>query len=281
MLVRWDTGEQETIQLPAQDPGGEGGAQPGAPEVVAAGPATGCAPRRTPPADPSRRTTAGSRSQQRRNLTAGHQVRPAAAHRSAVQPAGQWPEAPARTTRRTRHGRPAGQRHRRPPQHDGALGAPPGTRGGRARRRRPAGSLSASADDSGAATQGSGGYAATSPGVDGAGPGAGTGSTDPSQPQRLDEQLLAGTTADKVEAAALAKYPGATVVRIETRWDGVYEAHLTTSAGQPVTVEVDKSFTVTGTESMGPGGPGGHGGPGQPTGQPVRRVRDDVDRLRP
>ena len=131
-----------------------------------------------------------------------------------------------------------------------------------------AGSLSASADDSGTATQGSGGYAATSPGVDGAGPGGGTGSTDPSQPQRPDEQLLTGTTADKVEAAALAKYPGATVVRIETDSDGVYEAHLTTSAGQPVTVEVDKSFAVTGTESMGSGGPGGHGGPGQQPGQP-------------
>ena len=93
--------------------------------------------------------------------------------------------------------------------------------------------------------------------------GAGTG--DPSQPQRPDEELLTGTTADKVEAAALAKYPGATVVRIETDSDGVYEAHLTTADGQPVTVEVDKSFTVTGTEQ---GGPGGHGGPGGGPGQP-------------
>jgi len=65
------------------------------------------------------------------------------------------------------------------------------------------------------------------------------------------ETLLTGTTADKVKAAALAKYPGATIVRVETDSDGVYEAHITTKAGDEVTVEVDKSFTVTGTESHG------------------------------
>lgn len=63
------------------------------------------------------------------------------------------------------------------------------------------------------------------------------------------ETALTGTTADKVKAAALAKYPGATVERVETDSDGVYEAHLTTKAGDEVTVEVDKSFAVTGTES--------------------------------
>ena len=111
-----------------------------------------------------------------------------------------------------------------------------------------AGSLTASAADTSSttATPGTGGYSA------GGQPGL-TGNPDPSQPQRSDEQLLTGTTADKVEAAALAKYPGATVVRIETDSDGVYEAHLTKADGTPVTVEVDASFTVTGTES-GPGG---------------------------
>ena len=54
--------------------------------------------------------------------------------------------------------------------------------------------------------------------------------------------------------AALARYPGATVLRVETDSDGVYEAHLTTSDGRRVTVEVDKSFKVTGEES-GPGRP--------------------------
>ena len=81
---------------------------------------------------------------------------------------------------------------------------------------------------------------------------------DPSQPQRSDEKLLTGTTADKVKAAALAKYPGATIVRIETDSDGVYEAHMTKADGTPVTVEIDTSFKVTGEEQGGPGGPGGH-----------------------
>jgi hypothetical protein len=60
-----------------------------------------------------------------------------------------------------------------------------------------------------------------------------------------------------VKAAALAKYPGATVERVETDSDGVYEAHLTTKAGDEITVEVDKSFAVTGTQTGG--GPGHHG----------------------
>jgi uncharacterized membrane protein YkoI len=80
------------------------------------------------------------------------------------------------------------------------------------------------------------------------------GNVDESKSQRPDEHLLTGDTATKVRAAALARYPGATVLRVETDSDGVYEAHLTTSDGQRVTVEVDKSFKVTGEES-------GHGRP--------------------
>ena len=87
---------------------------------------------------------------------------------------------------------------------------------------------------------------------------------DPTKSQRPDEQLLTGDTAAKVKAAALKKYPGATIQRVETDSDGVYEAHLVTADGQPVTVEMDKSFTVTGTESMG-GPPGGGGAPTAPT----------------
>jgi uncharacterized membrane protein YkoI len=68
---------------------------------------------------------------------------------------------------------------------------------------------------------------------------------------KSNETALTGATADKVKAAALAKYPGATVNRVETDSDGVYEAHVTTKAGDDVTVEIDKSFTVTGTESHG------------------------------
>jgi hypothetical protein len=90
-------------------------------------------------------------------------------------------------------------------------------------------------------------------------PGTSANQGDPSQPQRSDEELLTGTTADKVQAAALAKYPGATVVRVETDSDGVYEAHLMKADGTPVTVEVNKSYEITGEEAGGFGH--GHGGP--------------------
>jgi len=75
------------------------------------------------------------------------------------------------------------------------------------------------------------------------------GNVDESKSQRPDEELLTGDTASKVRAAALAKYPGATVLRVETDSDGVYEAHLETTDGQRVTVEVDKAFKVTGEET--------------------------------
>ncbi len=87
-------------------------------------------------------------------------------------------------------------------------------------------------------------YAATAPG---AGPRGGA--VDESKSQRPDEHLLTGETASKVRAAALARYPGATVLRVETDSDGVYEAHLTTADGKRVTVEVGKDFKVTGLES--------------------------------
>jgi hypothetical protein len=80
---------------------------------------------------------------------------------------------------------------------------------------------------------------------------------DPSKPQRSDETLLTGTTASKVKAAVLAKYPGATIVRVETDSDGVYEVHITKADGTEVAIEVNKSFAVTGVEQGGPGG--GHG----------------------
>lgn len=112
-----------------------------------------------------------------------------------------------------------------------------------------------------------------------AAPGQRGAAVDESKSQRSDEKLLTGSTADKVRAAALAKYPGATILRVETDSDGVYEAHLTTSAGKRVTVEVGSDFTVTGEEAAGPGGgpgggtggsgraggngPGGQHGPGQ------------------
>ena len=87
---------------------------------------------------------------------------------------------------------------------------------------------------------------------------------DPSKSVRPDEHLLTGTTADKVRAAALAKYPKATIQRVETDSDGVYEAHIVTADGQQLIVEVGKDFAVTGTDTGGGRGgdhDGDHGGP--------------------
>jgi hypothetical protein len=63
---------------------------------------------------------------------------------------------------------------------------------------------------------------------------------------RAGETPLTGDTLTKVTSAALAKVPGATVVRAETDADGnaKYEAHLKTSDGKRVTVYVNESFTV-------------------------------------
>jgi len=69
--------------------------------------------------------------------------------------------------------------------------------------------------------------------------------------QRSDETLLTGDTLAKVTAAAKAKVPGGTIVRVETDADGhaAYEAHMTAVDGSETTVYVDKSFNVV---SVGP-----------------------------
>ena len=78
------------------------------------------------------------------------------------------------------------------------------------------------------------------PGRGGPGPGG----------QRPDETLLAGDNATKAKAAALAKLPGSTVVKVETDADGgVYEAHVTKSDGSPAIVVFDKDFNVTVVQS--------------------------------
>jgi hypothetical protein len=60
------------------------------------------------------------------------------------------------------------------------------------------------------------------------------------------ESALTGDTKQKVEAAVLAKYSGATVVRTETNADGSapYESHIRTSAGKELEVHVSKDFDV-------------------------------------
>ena len=70
-------------------------------------------------------------------------------------------------------------------------------------------------------------------------------------PQRSDETLLTGDTAAKVRAAALAKVSGGTIERVETDADGnaTYEAHMTRNDGSRVTVYVNKSFDVVGTQA--------------------------------
>ena len=73
--------------------------------------------------------------------------------------------------------------------------------------------------------------------------------------ERSDETLLTGDTASKVRALALAKVPGATIVRAETDADGhaAYEVHMVEADGSPVTVYVDKDLQVVSVETGGPG----------------------------
>jgi hypothetical protein len=69
--------------------------------------------------------------------------------------------------------------------------------------------------------------------------------------QRSDETLLTGDTAAKVKEIALAKEPGASVVRVETDADGhaTYEAHVIKSDGTLATVYVDKDLNFVSVES--------------------------------
>ena len=91
------------------------------------------------------------------------------------------------------------------------------------------------------------------------------GDVDPSRSINPDEELLTGETAERVRAAVLAEYPQATIQRVETDDNGVYEAHVVTAAGEWLEVEVGEDFAVTGTEE-GHGGPGGHHGQRGPGG---------------
>jgi len=86
------------------------------------------------------------------------------------------------------------------------------------------------------------------------------GNTDPSKPMRSDETLLTGDVAAKVTAAAEAKEPTATIDRVETDSDGVYEAHMVRTDGTHITVQLDAAFAVTAVQEGGPGGSGGPGG---------------------
>jgi hypothetical protein len=69
--------------------------------------------------------------------------------------------------------------------------------------------------------------------------------------QRSDETLLTGDALAKVTAAAKAKVPGGTIVRVETDADGhsTYEAHMLDASGNPITVYVNSSYEVVSTGS--------------------------------
>jgi len=118
-----------------------------------------------------------------------------------------------------------------------------------------------------AATSGTYGGVVPQGGAPGGMAGGGQGQ-DPSRSIHPGETLLTGTVKDKVTAAAKAKEPGATIVRVETDAEGVYEAHMVRADGTPIIVQVDEGFTVTAVQTGGPGGGGMHGGPGAgPEGQ--------------
>lgn len=67
------------------------------------------------------------------------------------------------------------------------------------------------------------------------------------------EKLLTGDTASRVEAAAKAKVPGATIERVENDADtgSAYEAHMRKADGSEVVVYVNSNFEVTGTGTLG------------------------------
>jgi len=80
--------------------------------------------------------------------------------------------------------------------------------------------------------------------------GARSDQTDDGHRYRSDEVPLTGDTAAKVTAAVSAKYPDATIQRLETDADGdAYEAHVILADGSEATVKLNEAFTVTGTET--------------------------------
>ena len=71
----------------------------------------------------------------------------------------------------------------------------------------------------------------------------------PHQANGITEELLTGDAKTKAEAAAQAAQPDATVERSETDAEGAaYEVHMRKADGSEITVKLDSSFNVTGTE---------------------------------
>jgi hypothetical protein len=114
-----------------------------------------------------------------------------------------------------------------------------------------AGTVTATAADEGSRTPGSSTSQEDGRPGHGGGHHGPHGNGDPSQPQRSDEELLTGETAEQVTEAVLAEYPDATIERVGTDSGGVYEAHIVTTDDERLTVLVDEDFEVTGTEEHG------------------------------
>src|SRR4051812_39887355 len=109
---------------------------------------------------------------------------------------------------------------------------------------------------------------------------AGTNSTQ-TRPARGPREQLSSDVAAKVKAAALAKVPGATVLRTEAGgpYGTPYHAHIRTSGGTLQVVLVDASFNATAVQAdqgRGGRGPGGHGHGGRGAGEtpPDRGTKD-------
>jgi hypothetical protein len=101
----------------------------------------------------------------------------------------------------------------------------------------------------------------------GTGTGTSTGTTTQPRPDRPQREALSSDVAAKVKAAALAKVPGATVLRTEAGgpYSSAYHAHIRTSAGASRVVLVNASFEATAVQAErargGGRGRGDHGGP--------------------
>ncbi len=112
--------------------------------------------------------------------------------------------------------------------------------------------------------------------------------TTDTQPRPQQREALSSEVAAKVKAAALAKVPGATVVRTEAGgpYDSPYHAHIKTSGGTQQVVLVNASFEATAVQADrgrgGPGGkrggrgPGGRGGETALTGETKQKVEAAV-----
>src|SRR3954462_12100919 len=105
-------------------------------------------------------------------------------------------------------------------------------------------------------------------GFPGAPPNGASPNRAPGRPPAGFGRPVTGTTAAKVKAAALAKYPG-TIERIMGLPNGGYVAHVLTSGGGEKHVLLNSKFVVTGVDTGPPaGGPPGGGPPGAGRGMP-------------